>query len=174
MDGDISIAMSFAPKFAFWFISWGIIAAVGIFTSNSIPRPYSYPFILLGILLMGYGLTLNALAGRTLKIYGHFDIKKGIKKPDRLVTVGIYSCMRHPAQFGSIFFGVGIALITANLYSILLAGWFFAFALYFILAVEERETLADFGEEYAEFLRTRKPFSFSIKCLREGFRALKN
>ncbi len=166
--------MSFAPKFAFWFASWATIAAVGILVPNYMPQYFRYITISAGLFLMFYGLLLNAIAGRTLRIYGHFDIRRGIRRPEKIVKIGIYSCMRHPAQFGSAFFGVGIALITSNIYAILLSGWFFSAALYFMMAIEERETLKIFGSEYAEFIRDRKPFTFSFKCLIRGIRALKS
>ena len=166
---------NFAWKFGFWISSWLIIALSGILTPNPLDNLYIQGFLVaLGIAAMIYGLLLNAVAGKTLKKYGHFDIKRGIEKPDRLVTTGIYSCMRHPAQFGSIFFGIGIALLTTNLLALMVAGWFSFFALYFILAVEERETVQEFGEEYCQFLAERKPFTFSFRCLRAGIRALKN
>ncbi len=165
--------MGFAPKFAFWFSSWAIILLIGILVPNPIDLGlFYYILLLLGVILLIYGLLLNAIAGRTLKRYGHFDIRRGIKKPEKLVTVGIYSCMRHPSQFGSIFFGIGLALITGNIYALLFSGWFAFFALYFILAIEERETLQEFGDDYAAFLRERKPFTFSLKCLKKGLRAL--
>ncbi len=165
--------MGFAPKFAFWFASWLTIILVGIYVPNPTPNILRFPFFLLGLFFLSYGLLLNAIAGRTLKKFGHFHITKGIKKPEKLVTQGIYSCMRHPAQFGSIIFGVGISFITTNLYAILLAGWFSFLALYFILAIEERETLRNFGDGYCQFLRERKPFTLSISCLLLGIRALK-
>ncbi len=163
----------FAPKFAFWFSWWAVIVLVGIYTGEKPPgrvRWFTVPF---GLFLMVYGLLLNALAGKTLKRYGHFDIRKGIRKPERLVTAGVYSCMRHPAQFGSIFFGWGLAFITSSVYAILLAGWYSFSALYFILAIEERETLREFGEDYCRFLEGRPPFNPSVKCLWEGLKALK-
>jgi len=165
--------MGFAPKFAFWFSSWAVLVIIGIYAPGHLPAPYSYILIPIGLFLLFYGLLLNSIAGRTLKIYGHFDIKHGIKKPDKLVSIGIYECMRHPAQFGSIFFGIGIALLTSNIYSMLAAGWYAALALYFILGIEERETLKEFGDEYAEFLRTRRPFSFSLRCLKRGIKAVR-
>ncbi|WP_456367754.1 methyltransferase family protein [Thermococcus sp.] len=160
----------FAPKFAFWFSWWVAITLVGIYTEK---LPFKWITIPLGLFLMGYGLLLNAIAGKTLKKYGHFDIRRGIRKPEKLVTVGIYSCMRHPAQFGSIFFGWGLALLTSSIYALLLAGWYSFSALYFILAVEERETLRTFGDDYCKFLRDRPPFNPSIECLKRGIKALK-
>ncbi len=166
--------MGFAWKFGFWFSSWASIVIVGYFSPSLINfGVFKYALVTLGLFLIFYGLLLNSIGGRTLKKYGHFDIRRGIKKPERLVTVGIYSCMRHPAQFGSIFFGIGISLLTVKLIAILYAGWISFFALYFILAIEEKETLEEFGEEYCEFMRSRKPFSFSLNCLKEGLKSIK-
>ncbi|WP_297467110.1 methyltransferase [Thermococcus sp.] len=161
----------FAPKFAFWFSWWTLIVLAGIYTREKLP--FKWFTLPIGLFLMSYGLLLNAIAGKTLKKYGHFDIKRGIRKPERLVTIGIYSCMRHPAQFGSIFFGWGLALLTSSIYAVLLAGWYSFSALYFILAVEERETLREFGDDYCKFLRDRPPFNPSIECLKRGIEALK-
>ncbi len=166
--------MRIALKFAFWVISWMAIAATGIYVPNPVPMEFRAFLTVSGIFFLIYGLTLNAIAGRTLKKYGHFEITKGINKPDRIVTTGIYSCMRHPAQFGSIFFGIGISLITTNIYAIFLASWYAFLAIYFIIAIEERETIANFGEEYCEFLSKTKPFSFSLNCIKKGVEALKN
>ena len=166
---------NFAWKFGFWISSWIIIALSGIFLPNPLDSLYlRWTLIFLGSILIIYGLLLNAVAGKTLKKYGHFEITHGIKKPDRLVTEGIYSCMRHPAQFGSMFFGIGIAMLTLNILALLVAGWFSFFALYFILAVEERETIREFGVQYCRFIDKRKPFTFSLHCLRVGIRALRN
>ncbi len=164
--------MGFASKFAFWLTWWLVIALVGVYAPNPLPSWYGIISIPLGTFFLFYGLTLNAIAGRTLKKYGHFEITKGIKKPEKLVTVGIYSCMRHPAQFGSIFFGIGISLLTGNIYALLIAGWYAFSAIYFILRIEERETLEQFPE-YCELLRSRKPFNSSLSCLKKGIRALK-
>ncbi len=150
--------MSLKIKFAFWIISWILLVLIGVFTPGYIG--YNFILIPLGFAFLIYGLILNAIAGRTLKKYGHFEIKKGIKAPEKLVTKGIYSCMRHPAQFGSIFFGVGIAILTRNLFSILAAGWYMAVALYFILAVEEKETYERFGRKYMEYAKRVPPFRF--------------
>ncbi|WP_297498464.1 methyltransferase [Thermococcus sp.] len=169
-----SLKSEFATKFAFWFSWWAVIILVGIYTGGKLPGRARWLTVPLGIFLMAYGLLLNSIAGRTLKKYGHFDIRKGIRKPEKLVTVGIYSCMRHPAQFGSIFFGWGLAFLTSNVYAIVLAGWYSFSALYFILAIEERETLREFEKDYCRFLAERPPFNPSPRCLREGLRALRN
>ena len=166
--------MSFAWKFAFWGLMWISIIVVGCF-SPRILESWLLPYILvpIGSAFIVYGLLLNAIAGRTLKKYGHMEIKREIKKPDKLVKTGIYSCMRHPAQFGSVFFGIGISLLTLKLIAILYAGWISFLALYFIMAIEERETLDLFGDEYCGFIKSRKPFTFSLSCLKKGIEALR-
>jgi len=167
------VQVGFVSKFVFWLSWWVVIAIVGMEFPSGLP---GWAVCLLrgtGVILIAYGLLLNAVAGRTLKVYGHFDIRRGIQRPERLVTVGIYSCMRHPAQFGSIFFGWGLALLTTSVPALLLAGWYSFSALYFILAVEERETLKFFGEDYCKFLEERPPFNPSPRCLRDGIRALR-
>ncbi len=146
--------MRLGSKFAFWFLSWAILVLIGIFTPGYLG--HDLIFIIIGILLIVYGIALNAVAGRTLKRYG--NPKKMI--PRKLVTKGIYSCMRHPAQFGSIFVGIGISFVTRNVFAILSSGWYVALALYFILSVEERETYKRFGKKYMDYARRVSPFRF--------------
>ncbi len=129
--------------------------------------------VAIGIIFIVYGIVLNAVAGKTLKRFAHFDVKSGINKPDKMIDIGIFSCMRHPAMFGSIFFSVGLAFLSGKIMAILWSGWVSFIALYFIMAVEEKETLDSFGDEYCAFLRRTKPFSFSISCLIKGIKVLK-
>ena len=167
--------MYFFWKFIFWFGLWISIFIVD-YTSPAILHNAPFKLIspIVGILLIVYGLLLNAVAGKTLKKYGHFDIKKGIHKPDKMIDIGIFSCMRHPAMFGSIFFSIGLAMLNAKIITILWTGWVSFFAVYFIMAVEERETIVQFGNRYCEFLKNRKPFCFSLSCLMRGIKALKH
>ena len=167
--------MYFFWKFVFWLVLW-----ISILTAD-----YVFPFVIhsgalqsilfiSGIILIIYGLLLNAVAGKTLKKFGHFDIKRGIQRPDKMIDKGIFSCMRHPAMFGSIFFSIGLSMLFGKIMTLLWAGWVSFIALYFIMAVEERETISLFGDDYCKFLQNRKPFSFSLSCLIEGIRILKD
>ncbi len=166
--------MGFALKFVFWATLWSSLLVVGYFSPEFIEIPLLHTvFVIFGIFFTFYGLLLNAIGGRTLKKYGHFEIRQGIQKPERLVTAGIYSCMRHPAQFGSIFFGLGIAFLTAKLLVILYGGWVSFLALYFILYIEERETIKNFGEAYCIYAQKVPPFTFSISCMGKGIKALR-
>ncbi len=166
--------MEFLWKFIFWISQWLLVLICEWFSPRIIHNTFFSSFlIVLGVVLVFYGLLLNAVAGKTLKKFAHFDVKKGIRKSDMVVDFGIYSCMRHPALFGNIFFVVGLSMLSGKLIVVMFAGWLAASDLYFILAVEERETLERFGEEYCKFLAERKPFSFSISCLINGIKLLK-
>ncbi len=77
-------------------------------------------------------------------------------------------------MFGNIFFTTGLAFLSGKLIVILFSGWLAFAAMYFIMAVEEPETMERFGEEYCNFLKSRKPFSFSVKCLINGINLLRN
>ncbi len=167
--------MYFFWKFVFWLVLWiSILIADIIFPDVISNQTFKTISFILGILLVGYGLVLNAVAGKTLKKFAHFDIKRGINKPDKMLNKGIFSCMRHPAMFGSIFFSIGLAFLGGKIMTILWAGWVSFAALYFIMSVEEKETLENFGDDYCNFLRTRKPFSFSVICLMDGIKFLKS
>ena len=166
--------MTFALKFTFWITLWASILLVGYFSPFLLNIfLFRVFFIIIGVILMLYGLLLNIIGGKTLKKYGHLEIQRGIRKPEKLVTAGIYSCMRHPAQFGSIFFGVGIAFLTMKILAILYSGWISFLALYFILHIEERETFKNFGEGYCQYAEKVPPFTFSLSCLKKGFGALR-
>ncbi len=167
--------MYFFWKFVFWLALWISILIADIVFPNIIHnQAFKICSFVSGVVFVAYGLILNAIAGKTLKRFAHFDIKHGINKPDKMLDMGIFSCMRHPAMFGSIFFSIGLALLGGKLMTILWSGWVSFVALYFIMAVEERETINQFGYEYCEFLKDRRPFSFSISCLIDGVRMLRH
>jgi len=115
--------MGFTWKFGFWFSSWASIILVGLFSPRIVEFGSGRFLIMgMGVFLIFYGLILNAIGGRTLKKYGHFEIRKGIKKPERLVDMRIYSCMRYPAQFGPIFFGIGRWEYSQSVRAVLILG----------------------------------------------------
>ncbi len=167
--------MYFFWKFIFWLVLWiSIFIADIIFPDVISNQTFKSVSFVIGFVFVIYGLVLNAIAGKTLKKFAHFDIKAGIRKPDKMLDFGIFSCMRHPAMFGSIFFSVGLALLGGKIMTILWSGWVSFIALYFIMAVEEKETIEQFGVRYCEFLKNRKPFNFSVSCLLHGIKFLKS
>ncbi len=162
--------MEFFLKLLFW-----LILAISIYFVK-ISTPIIYPnasqiLESMGWFLIIYGLTLNIIAGRTLRKLGHRKPSKKFSQPDRVVSEGIFSCMRHPAIFGIIFILIGLSFTTGKIIVALYSAIPLAVGEYFIMATEEKQTIIRLKDEYCEFLKKRPPFNPSIKCLVEGIKA---
>ncbi len=163
-------------RLAYWLIVWlavifsSLLDKYWIFT---VPFEWRLALRTLGVIVVGYSVLLSSLAGRTLKRYGHLEPEGGFKAPDRLVTVGIYSCMRHPNHFGLALLPIGLALLLASPTALIFSGWGVAAAMFFLVWFEEPENLSKFGLEYVEYMKRVPPFRLSIKCLVKGFKALR-
>ncbi len=161
-----------AWKFAYWPVIWIITLAPPLMLEWG-PRLSGPPGLFLqalGLVVIAYSLLLTSVAGRTLRLYGH---KGDSFWPDKLVDVGIYSCMRHPQHLGLALFPVGLSLVTAMPVVLLASGWSVAGALAFVLLVEESECLAKYGEEYVAYMRRVPPFSLNPRCLMEALRFIR-
>lgn len=123
---------------------------------------------LLGILVAA--LTLRT-SGRMLKMFGQPEEWGWTTK---LVTHGIYSCVRHPHHFGIGLFVTSLGLLLGGLFTfLLLAATIWASILLFLIKVEEPEALEKFGEEYEEYRRRVPMILPNPACLlREIFRPL--
>ena len=150
------------------FIYWISLLIFAILADIFMPKIYQNEIlkivlIVLGILGIITAVILNSIAGRTLKLYGHKIKTQKFSAPDRLVNVGIYSCMRHPAQFGNIILLVSVTMLSGKICAFLFGGWLAFLGVLFILFVEEREAIQKFGVEYYEYMKKTPPFS--VKCL---------
>ncbi|WP_456488659.1 methyltransferase family protein [Caminibacter pacificus] len=157
----------------FRFLYWiGLLVAV-LLADIFFPPPKVFLLSILGILFIIYGVVLNYIAGKTLKLLGHKVKTKKFSPPDKMVKAGIYSCMRHPGQFGNLMILFGVSMLSGKVWSVIFVGWVLAFGLWFILSVEEPEGVEKFGFDYCKYKVEVPPFNFSIKCLVEGYRFLK-
>jgi len=159
------------------FIYW-IFLFVSVLVANVV-LPFlikneSMHFILrvFGVILVLFGIILNVLAGKTLKIYAHKHQKQGFSSPDKFTNAGIFGCMRHPGQFGNILLMFGVAFLSAKILAILYAGWVGMFGLLFILFVEEKEAIVKYSEDYCHYIVSIPPFRISMECLKNGFKAI--
>ncbi len=163
--------MDFVLKLVFW-----LSLATSIYFFNRL-LPTLYPHLSLylktiGYTLIVYGISLNIIAGKTLRKFGHKNPTKRLSQPDQVVSEGIFSCMRHPAIFGLIFMLIGLSLTTGKIITTLY-GFFLSFlGEYFIMAVEERQTLKRLNHKYCDFIKNRPPFNFSPICLYIGIKAM--
>ena len=163
----------FSGKMLFWFSLWGSIPILSKWIENGIKKQRKSSTImrLIGFKCILTGIFLNAIAGKTLKRYGHFDIKKGISAPERVVDNGIYSCMKHPAQFGSGLIGLGIGMLTGKL-SGLIAGLGALMASFiFILNVEEPDVMSRFSD-YCKKMGNKPAFTLKPACIMRGIYGL--
>ena len=122
-----------------------------------------------GILGIIIAVVLNSLAGRTLKIYGHKVRTQKFSSPDKFVNIGIYSCMRHPGQFGNIILLISVTMISGKICAVLFGGWLAFLGVLFILFVEEPEAIEKFGSEYFEYMKKIKPFRLNFGCIKKAF-----
>ncbi len=159
-------------KALFWFIVYICIFSTYFIWDKKLSGITSYISLIIGTFLLIYSIVLTAIAGRTLKKFAHK--KKGEFIPDRFVDIGIYSCMRHPMHLGIGFLPLSVALISGNLAMILASGWGVAATFWFVLSIEEPETLVKYKDHYIKYLQKTPAFSSSLKCLEDGLYALKD
>lgn len=109
---------------------------------------FSIPFLhlLIGLPLTAAGAWFG-LAG--LRSTG-FEVAETHCSPERIVTTGIYSIVRHPQYLGWILAHIGVSLLLSASYSMLFTPFLLGFV-YLISRKEEDELIKEFGEEYGEY-----------------------
>ena len=160
-------------KFLYWPVIW-IITLIPPYTYYGdkllIEGPPGLISIILGIILFFYSIILTSIGGRTLKLYGH---SSNTFWPDKLVTTGIYSCMRHPQHLGLMLFPVSLSLLTKSIPVVLSSGWAALGAILFVILIEEPECLRKYGENYTRYMMEVPAFNLNPRCLKRGLEALK-
>ncbi|MBW1994824.1 MAG: hypothetical protein JRI77_10310 [Deltaproteobacteria bacterium] len=79
----------------------------------------------------------------------------------------------HPMHLGLALLSVAVAMMWGSIPVILASGWGVAAAFWFVLMIEEKETLQRFGDEYSRYMQRTPPFVLSPKCLRKGYNTVK-
>jgi len=160
-------------KFYFWPIVWILIFLPNLIFSFSFDGAALIFSRIIGTVLLIFSLFLSSSGGRTLAKYGHKEEHETFW-PDKFQTVGIFSCMRHPMHFGLALFPVSLALISGYVASILASGWGVVAALWFVIQIEEKDTIQRFGKEYYEYIKKVPPFSLRLICIKNAFNIWKN
>lgn len=89
---------------------------------------------------------------------------------NRLVTTGLYSCMRHPMHLALLFFPLALALLEGSpSFIIIIWPMEVLFMLVMILFVEEPEAKKKFGADYTTYEKEVPMFTLSRSCLQELF-----
>lgn len=71
-------------------------------------------------------------------------------RPEKIVTTGVYSIVRHPQYLGGLLAHIGISFLLSGLYS-LLSTPLIATLVYLISRKEESELKKEFGQEYMNY-----------------------
>jgi protein-S-isoprenylcysteine O-methyltransferase Ste14 len=151
--GDIYGLVSGWGFFLFWFGIWLSPQArftIPIFQNLLIRIPVinlTIPFIHLLLFLpffvVGAWFGIKGVTETTLKV-------AETHRPERVVTKGVYSIVRHPQYLGGLIAHIGISFLLSALYS-LLATPIVILLIYFISRKEEDEMTKEFGDEYADY-----------------------
>jgi len=120
-----------------------------------------------GVALLRLVLRASRYTGRMLARRGREgDIPR--MDTNKLVTTGIYACMRHPMHFGLLFLPWSAALILGSpTFILLLAPLEMLFILAMIQLVEEPEAIRKFGEAYREYKKRVPMFNLRPDCWRQ-------
>ncbi len=153
------------------FLVWIILVGGGVAASLYLDRLFGWscpriPCIIAGIILLGIILRAAAVTGRYLAVYGKSSSGKGFGEVDRLVTVGPYSCMRHPMHFYLSLLPIAIGLIIGSpTYTLIIGPAETILILVMAVTIDERESIERFGEQYIEYKKKVKAFNLNPKCL---------
>jgi tRNA-Thr(GGU) m(6)t(6)A37 methyltransferase TsaA len=123
---------------------------------------------LLGIGVIRLAFNAAAKGGKELTKGRVGDIPR--LETNKLVTSGIYECMRHPMLFGLMLLPLGWALLLGSVTFItVVAPLEMVFIALMVLIFEEMEIKSKFGKEYEAYRQKVPMVSFDKRCLRELF-----
>ncbi len=124
---------------------------------------------LLGIIILKLAFNAAGNGGRELTKGRVGNIPR--METNRLVTTGIYSCMRHPMLFGLTLLPLGWALLIGSPTFIrLIAPVEMLFIVFMVIIFEEMEVKRKFGEAYKSYRKEVPMVSFKFECLRKLFK----
>ncbi len=122
-----------------------------------------------GSILLMFAFRAAANGGRELSKGRAGDIPR--METNRLVTTGLYSCMRHPMLFGLTLLPLGWAfLLGSPLFITLVAPLEMLFIVVMVIIFEEMEVNRKFGEAYEAYRQQVPMVSFRWSCLTQLFK----
>ena len=165
-----------SPSVVIRILLWITILFGGAWYSiaNDTNHPYfqSIPFhiatALLGAVIIFFAFRASAKGGKELTKGRVGDIPR--LETNKLVTTGIYHCMRHPMLFGLTLLPFGWALLLGSpTFITIIAPLEMIFIVFMVVIFEEREVKGKFGEAYDFYSKKVPMVSFRWRCLRELF-----
>jgi len=127
---------------------------------------------LIGLFILRLAFRAAANGGRELAKGRDANIPR--LETNKLVTTGIYKCMRHPMLFGLTLLPLGWALLLGMpTFITIIAPFEMLFIIFMVIIFEEMEVKRKFGKEYRDYAQEVPMVSFKRSCLRRLFRKLK-
>jgi protein-S-isoprenylcysteine O-methyltransferase Ste14 len=111
-------------------------------------------FPAVGVIAILCGLLVRWFAIMSLK--HQFTVDVSITKDHRIVSDGIYRCVRHPAYAGSMLSFLGLGLCFANYLSIAMIFLPICSAFLYRIHVEEKTLMKTFGDDYLHYCESTK------------------
>ena len=132
--------------------------------------PFHVVSALLGIVILKLAFNAAGNGGRELTKGRVGNIPR--METNRLVTSGIYSCMRHPMLFGLTLLPLGWALLLGSpTFIMFVAPLEMLFIIVMVIVFEEMEVSNKFGEAYEDYRQKVPMVSFEWKCLKALFKS---
>jgi protein-S-isoprenylcysteine O-methyltransferase Ste14 len=133
-------------------LALGVVAASA--TSSAALPWHPLVSIVLGLVLVAIGLIVRLWAARTLGDF--FTRSVVIRDRQRIITVGPYRLVRHPAYLGLLISIVGLGLTLGSWLSVAIIATGSLLASVARIKAEEMALKAALGEQYCEYELTRK------------------
>ncbi len=138
-------------RFFLWLGVVGASLAIGLALDSLYHLTMPISLRLLGVLGMVLAVLILRTSGRMLREFGE---PEEWGWTTRLVTHGIYSCVRHPHHFGIGLFITSLGLAVGGpLTFLLLSASIWTSIVLFLKRVEEPEAMEKFGRDYEEYRR---------------------
>lgn len=122
-----------------------------ILSVNNVIHTGNFPFLTVPFLILGIILILLGIVFWVMALF-HSKIGRHIKN-NRLVTDGVYSCVRNPIYSAILMWCTGSLLLANDLWLCILPFVYWAFLTVLMKNTEEKWLSALYGEEYAEYCK---------------------
>jgi len=172
--------MKLSPDNIFRITLWLLMILGGAAVSIYFDKRYFYDWfnnlsfhiisMIIGYVLLKQVLKASRNTGRYLAEQGREgDIPR--LQTNRLVTTGIYGCMRHPMHLGLLFFPLAFALLLGSpTFIIIIAPLEILLMLIMIKFIEEPQAEKKFGDAYRQYKKEVPFMNFSPECIRKLLR----
>jgi protein-S-isoprenylcysteine O-methyltransferase Ste14 len=127
-----------------------VVAMGAICWCVGLPHNLTYPYSLIGLVLVIAGLLLAITGKKLFKRLGANIMT--FEEPDVLITEGVYKYSRNPMYLGFVIALLGFSLLMgAAMSSFLLTGLFFIITDRWYIGFEEQAMIRKFGLAYKEY-----------------------